>query len=69
MAHVQVKVNRGIGILSKLRHNTNLKTLKIVFHSLFNSHFQYGFQLWGQGNKENQKNNGDSESSTQKNQF
>ena len=25
-SHVQGKLNRGVGILSKLRHNTNLKT-------------------------------------------
>ena len=31
MAHVQVKLNRGIEILSRLRHNANLKTLKIVY--------------------------------------
>ena len=52
MAHVQVKVNRGIGILSKLKHNTNLKTLKIVYHSLFASYLQFDAQLWGQANKE-----------------
>ena len=54
LAHVQVNLNRGIGILSKLRHNTNLKTLKIVYHSLFASYLQYGAPLWGQANKENQ---------------
>ena len=31
LAHVQVKLNRGIEILSRLRHNANLKTLKIVY--------------------------------------
>ena len=54
MAHVQVKLNHGIGILSKLRNNTNLKALKIVYHSLFTSYLQYGAQLWGQANKESQ---------------
>ena len=38
---VQVKLSRGIGFLSKLRHNANLKTLKIVYHLLFASHLQY----------------------------
>ena len=37
LAHTQVKLNRRIVILSKLRQNTNLKTLKIVYHSLFGS--------------------------------
>ena len=47
LAHVQAKVNHGIGILSKLRHNTNPETLEIVYHSLF-TYLQYGAQLWGQ---------------------
>ena len=54
LAHVEVKLNHGIGISSKLRHNTNLKTLKIVYHSLFASDLRYGAQPWGQANKESQ---------------
>ena len=54
LSHVQVKLNGGIVILSKLRHNTNLKTLKNVYHSLFASYLQYGVRLWGQANKESQ---------------
>ena len=53
-AHVQLKLNHGIRSLSKLRHNTNLRTLKIVYHSLSASHLQYGAQLWGLANKESQ---------------
>ena len=49
------KANRGIGNLRKLRHNTNLKTLKIVSHSLFASCLQYEAHLRGQEYKENQK--------------
>lgn len=49
------KANRGIGNLRKLRHNTNLKTLKIVSHSLFASCLQYEARLRGQEYKENQK--------------
>ena len=49
-----ILLNRGIGILSKLRHNTNLKTLKFVYHSLFASYLQYDAQLCGQANKESQ---------------
>ena len=47
---VQVKLNCWIVILNKLRRNTNLKTLKIVYHSLFASYLQYGAQLWVQAN-------------------
>ena len=49
------KANRGIGNLRKLRHNTNLKTLKIVSHSLFASCLQYETRLRGQEYQENQK--------------
>ena len=52
---VNSKLNQTIAILSKLRHNTSLTVLKIVYHSLFGSHLQYGAQLWGQGNCVNQK--------------
>ena len=53
-----ILLNRGIGILSKLRHNTTLKTLKFVYHSLFfiiqfvYHHLQYDAQLCSQANKE-----------------
>ena len=53
LAHVIAKLNQGIGILSKLRHSTNLNILKIVYHSLVGSHLHYGAQLWGQTNAEN----------------
>ena len=51
---VNSRLNQTIGILSKLRHNTSLPILKIVYHSLFGSHLQYGAQLWGEGNCVNQ---------------
>ena len=50
------ELNRTIGILSKLRYNTSLPILKIVYHSLFGSQLQYGPHLWGQGNCVNQNN-------------
>ena len=53
---VNSKLNQTIGILSKLRYSTSLPILKIVYHSLFGSHLQYGAQLWGQGNCVNQNN-------------
>ena len=51
---VNSKLNQTTGILSKLRYNTSLPILKIIYHSLFGSHLQYGAQLWGQGNCVNQ---------------
>ena len=46
---VNSKLNQTIGIIRKLRHNTSLLILKIVYHSLFGWHLQYGAQL---GDKE-----------------
>ena len=47
-SNVKIKLNRAIGILSKLRHNSNLGILKITYHSLFSSHLLYACQLWCQ---------------------
>ena len=54
LAYNRVKLNHRIVIISKLRHNTNLDTLKILYYSLFGWHLQYRAQLWGQANKKNQ---------------
>ena len=53
---VNSKLNQTAGILSKLRYNTSLPILKIIYHSLFGSHLQYGAQLWGQENCANRNN-------------
>ena len=47
-----MRLNRAIGILSKLRINANFNILKTAYHSLFESHLQYGTQLWGQKSNE-----------------
>ena len=47
---IKLKLNRAIGILSKLCINANLNTLRIAYYSLFQSHLQYGIKLWGQKN-------------------
>ena len=54
IAHVKIKLNRAIGILSKIRHNANPTILKVVYHSLFGSTRLYGAQLWGQTNLANE---------------
>ena len=43
--------NRAIGILSKLRHNSNLDIMKITYHSLFGLHLLYACQFLGQKNQ------------------
>ena len=54
ISHVQMKLSRAIGMLSKLRYQANIDTLKTVCHSLFGTHLIYACQLWGQNNKETQ---------------
>ena len=54
LAHVKIKLNRAIGILCKIRHNTNPTILKVVYHSLFGSNLLYSAQQWGQTNLANQ---------------
>ena len=54
VSHVQMKLSRTIGILSQLRYQANIHILKTVYHSLFETHFLYACQLWGQNNKETQ---------------
>ena len=47
-----MRLNRAIGMLSKLRINAKLNILKTAYYSLFESHLQYNTQLWGQKNNE-----------------
>ena len=42
------KLNRAIGLLSKVQHFTSQHLLKTLYYSLFNSHLIYRFQVWGQ---------------------
>ena len=52
VAQIKMRLNRAIGMLSKLQINVNFHILKTAYHSLFESHLQYGTQLWGQKNNE-----------------
>ena len=51
----KLKLNRVIGILSKLHSHANVNTLRIAFYSVFQFHLQYGVQLWGKKNKKKNK--------------
>ena len=51
VAQIKMRLNRAIGMLSKLRINANFHILKTAYHSLSESHLQYGTQLSGQKNK------------------
>ena len=48
----KLKLNHATGILSKLCSYANINTLRIAYYSFFQSHLQYGIQLWGQKNQE-----------------
>ena len=52
IAQIKMRLNRAIGMLSKIGINANLNILKTAYHSLFESHLQYGTQLWGRKNNE-----------------
>ena len=43
-----LKLRRANGILAKIRHFVDGKTLKSLYFSLFNSHLSYCSQIWGQ---------------------
>ena len=42
VAQIKMRLNRAIGMPSKLRINANFHMLKTTYHSLFESHLQYG---------------------------
>ena len=42
------KLNKAIGLLSKVRHYTPKFILKTIYYFLFNSHLIYASQIWGQ---------------------
>ena len=49
---IKRKLDHAIGIFSKLCSHMNLTTLRIAYYSLFQSHLQYGVELWDQKNQE-----------------
>ena len=42
------KLQRAIGLLSKIRHYVPKWLLNTIYFSLFNSHLIYGCEIWGQ---------------------
>ena len=46
--NLQTKLNRAIGLLSKIRHYTPKSLLKMIYFSLSNSNLIYACQIWGQ---------------------
>ena len=50
IAQIKMRLNHTIGMLSRLWINTNFNILKTAYHSLSESHSQYGRHLCGQKN-------------------
>ena len=48
---VSTKLSRAVGMLAKIRHYVNPKTLNMIYHGIFSSILLYGSQIWGQSNK------------------
>ena len=48
MDTVKLKLNRENSLLAKLRHYVNPILLRTIYYVIFESHLQYGCQLWGQ---------------------
>ena len=45
---LKLKLNRAIGLLSKIRHYVPKFLLRTIYYSIFNSHLIYTCQIWGQ---------------------
>ena len=47
VSYISKKIKRNIGILSKIRHYVNLKTLTKLYYSLIYPFLIYGITMWG----------------------
>ena len=48
---LSTKLSRAVGMLAKIRHYVNQKTLNMIYHGIFSSLLLYCSQIWGQSNK------------------
>ena len=48
---LSTKLSRAVGMLTKIRHYVNEKTLSMVYHGIFSSLLLSGSQIWGQSNQ------------------
>ena len=48
ISNIAIKLNRANGILSKLRHFIDRKTLKSIYHAIFEPHLYYSSLVWAQ---------------------
>ena len=48
---LSAKLSCAVGMLAKIRHYINEKTLSMVYHGIFSSLLLYDSQIWGQSNQ------------------
>ena len=48
---LSTKLSHAVGMLAKIRHYINEKTLSMVYHGMFSTLLLYGSQIWGQSNQ------------------
>ena len=46
ISDIVIKLNKANSILSKLRHFINRKTLKSIYHAMFEPHLYYSLLIW-----------------------
>ena len=46
--NVSIKLNKANAMLSKIRHYVDRKTLKMIYHAIFESHLYYAYLVWTQ---------------------
>ena len=44
--NIAAKLNRANTMLTKIRHFVNFKTLKSIYHTIFESHLNYFLLVW-----------------------
>ena len=47
---LSTKLSRAVGMLAKIRHFVDAKTLNMIYYGIFSSLMLYGSQIWGQCN-------------------
>ena len=52
---LEKKLSSAIGLLSRIRHYVDTKTLRSLYFSLFHSHLLYGSLVWGLASQEQLK--------------
>ena len=48
ISQIAIKLNKKNGILSKLRHFIDKKTMKLIYHAIFEPHLYYSLLVWAQ---------------------